>query len=95
MEGFYHSDKPRASHLDDADNRSLVDLVSESCIRFPKALSKYWTVFAVGFVLGSLLSIPQKTNLETTLERVKNDTRELSQRWFHEQADRFQIDRSK
>ena len=52
-------------------SQSIGRLVSASCVRIPRALVRYWLVFAVGFVVGGVMNQRPLTKAEQ-LERITN-----------------------
>lgn len=87
MAGYYSNCELGNGNVGDSDSRGLVYLVRAVLIRFPAALKRYWMVFAVGFVLGNLMAVEQKTALETSLERIQLDADSISSNWsYHDRS---------
>ena len=69
MAGFYL----RSEHwVNILGGQSICGLVGQSCIRVPRALVRYWLVFAVGFVVGGVMNQRPLTRVEQ-LERIARD----------------------
>ena len=69
MAGFYLRSKHRVNIL---GGQSICGLVGQSCVRVPRALVRYWLIFAVGFVVGGVMNQRPLSRVEQ-LEQIASD----------------------